>query len=188
VGCGTRAAVTSVAIDNEAGAGAATEYLLSLGHRTVYHVAGPSSCLDAVERVDGWRKALREAGAPEPPALAGDWSSASGYALGCRLATDPDLTAIFCGNDTMALGVIRALVERGFRVPGDVSVVGFDDVPEAGYYLPPLTTVRQDFGEVGRQALSALVDRMSGAIPPGPRIRVAPELIVRASAASPRNR
>jgi len=188
VGCGTRAAVTSVAIDNEAGAAAATEYLLSLGHRTVYHVAGPSSCLDAAERVDGWRKALRAAGAPEPAELAGDWSSASGYALGCQLATDPDLTAVFCGNDTMALGVIRALVERGFRVPGDVSVVGFDDVPEAGYYLPPLTTVRQDFGEVGRQALSALVDRMSGAIPPGPRIRVAPELIVRASAASPRNR
>jgi len=188
VGCGTRAAVTSVAIDNEAGAGAATEYLLSLGHRTVYHVAGPSSNLDAVERVDGWRKALREAGAPEPPVLAGDWSSASGYALGRQLATAPDLTAIFCGNDPMALGVMRALTERGFGVPGDVSVVGFDDVPEAGFYLPPLTTVRQDFGEVGRQALSALVDRMSGAIPPGPRIRVAPELIVRASAGSPRNR
>jgi len=188
VGCGTRAAVTSVAIDNAAGAAAATEYLLSLGHRTVYHAAGPSSCLDAVERVDGWRKALREAGAPEPPVLAGDWSSASGYQIGCQLATDPDLTAILCGNDPMALGVMRALTERGFRVPDDVSVVGFDDVPEAGYYLPPLTTVRQDFGEVGRQALSALVDRMSGAIPPGPRIRVAPELIVRASAASPRNR
>jgi len=189
VGCGTRAAVTSVAIDNAAGAAAATEYLLSLGHRTVYHAAGPSSCLDAVERVDGWRKALREAGAPEPPVLAGDWSSASGYELGCQLVgTDPELTAIFCGNDPMALGVMRALTERGFRVPGDISVVGFDDVPEAGYYLPPLTTVRQDFGEVGRQALRALVDRMSGVIPPGPRIRVAPELIVRASAASPRNR
>jgi DNA-binding LacI/PurR family transcriptional regulator len=187
VGCGTRAAVTSVAIDNAAGAAAATRYLLSLGHRAVYHVAGPSSCLDAAERVDGWRQALREAGAPEPPVLAGDWSSASGYELGCQLANDPELTAIFCGNDTMALGVMRALAERRLRVPGDVSVVGFDDVPEAGYYLPPLTTVRQDFGEVGRQALSALVDRMSGAIPPGPRIRVAPELIVRASAAPPRN-
>jgi len=188
VGCGTRAAVTSVAIDNAAGAAAATRYLLSLGHRAVYHVAGPSSCLDAAERVDGWRQALREAGAPAPSVLAGDWSSASGYELGCQLANDPELTAIFCGNDTMALGVMRALAERRLRVPDDVSVVGFDDVPEAGYYLPPLTTVRQDFGEVGRQALSALVDRMSGAIPPGPRIRVAPELIVRASAAPPRNR
>jgi len=188
VGCGTRAAVTSVAIDNAAGAATATRYLLSLGHRTVYHVAGQASCLDAQERIDGWRQALREAGVPEPAVLGGDWSSASGYEMGCRLAANPDVTAIFCGNDPMALGVMRALAERGLRVPDDVSIVGFDDVPEAGYYLPPLTTVRQDFGEVGRQALSALVDRMSGAIPAGPRIRVAPELIVRASAAGPRQR
>jgi len=188
VGCGTRASVTSVAIDNAAGASAATSYLLGLGHQTVYHVAGQASCLDAQERIDGWRQALREAGAPEPAVLAGDWSSASGYELGCQLATDPKVTAIFCGNDPMALGLMRALAERGLRVPDDVSIVGFDDVPEAGYYLPPLTTVRQDFGEVGKQALAALVDRMSGAIPAGPRVRVAPELIVRASAVEPRNR
>jgi DNA-binding LacI/PurR family transcriptional regulator len=170
VGCGTRASVTSVAIDNAAGAAAATRHLLSLGHRTVYHVAGPRSCLDAKERVDGWRQALRDAGAPEPAVLA---------------VGEPGLTAVFCGNDTMALGVIRALVERGLRVPGDVSVIGFDDVPEAGYYLPPLTTVRQDFSVLGRQALSTLIDRMSGAIPAGRRVRVAPELIIRASAADP---
>ena len=169
-----------------AGAAAATRYLLGLGHQAVYHVAGPSSCLDAKERLDGWRQAIREAGAPEPAVLAGDWSAASGYELGGQLAAEPGLTAIFCGNDTMALGVMRALVERGLRVPDDVSIVGFDDVPEAGFYLPPLTTVRQDFGEVGRQALSTLVDRMTGAIPAGPRVRVAPQLIVRASAASPR--
>jgi DNA-binding LacI/PurR family transcriptional regulator len=149
-------------------------------------VAGPSSCLDAAERVDGWRQALAEAGAPEPAVLEGDWSASSGYELGGQLARDPGLTAVFCGNDTMALGVMRALAEKGFRVPEDVSIVGFDDVPEAGYYLPPLTTVRQDFGEVGRLALRTLVDRMSGAIPAGPRVRVAPELIVRASAAAPR--
>jgi len=185
VGCGTRASVTSVAIDNAAGAAAATRYLLGLGHKTVYHLAGPLSCLDAKERVDGWRQALREAGADEPAVLAGDWSASSGYELGGQLAADSGLTAVFCGNDTMALGVIRALTERGLRVPGDVSVVGFDDVPEAGYYLPPLSTVRQDFGELGRRALSTLIDRMSGAIPAGRRVRVAPELIVRASAAPP---
>jgi DNA-binding LacI/PurR family transcriptional regulator len=169
VGCGTRASVTSVAIDNMAGAAAATRYLFSLGHQAVYHVAGPSSCLDAKERVDGWRQATREAGAPEPAVLVGDWSAASGYELGGRLAAEPGLTAIFCGNDTRALGVMRALAERGLRVPDDVSIVGFDDVPEAGFYLPPLTTVRQ-----------------TGAIPAGPRVRVAPQLIVRASAAGPR--
>jgi DNA-binding LacI/PurR family transcriptional regulator len=185
VGCGTRASVTSVAIDNVAGAAAATRYLLSLGHRSVFHVAGPANCLDARERAEGWRQALRETGAAEPALLVGDWSASSGYRLGTQLADDPGLTAVFCGNDTMALGVIRALAERGLRVPEDVSIIGFDDVPEAGYYRPPLTTVRQDFGEVGRQALSTLVDRMSGAIPAGPRVRVAPELIVRASAAAP---
>jgi len=158
VGCGTRASVTSVAIDNAAGAAEATRHLLSLGHQTVYHVAGPLSCLDAKERVDGWRQALREAGAAEPAVLAGDWSASSGYELGGQLAADE---------------------------PGLVSVTGFDDVPEAGYYLPPLTTVRQDFGVLGRQALSTLADRMSGAIPAGRRVRVAPQLIVRASAAGP---
>ena len=185
VGCGTRAPVTSVAIDNRVGATAATRHLLSLGHQTVYHLAGPASCLDAEERVDGWREAMREASAPQPAVLAGDWSASSGYELGGQLAAKAGLTAIFCGNDTMALGVIRALAERGLRVPEDVSIVGFDDVPEAGFFLPPLTTVRQDFGEVGRQALSTLVDRMCGAIPAGRRVRVAPELIVRASAAGP---
>jgi DNA-binding LacI/PurR family transcriptional regulator len=188
VGCGTRAAVTSVAIDNAEGAAAATRYLLGLGHKTVHHVAGQASCLDAAERIDGWRQALRDAGAPEPAVLAGDWSAASGYETGCQLAVDPAVTAIFCGNDPMALGVMRALAEHGLRVPDDISIVGFDDIPEAGYYLPPLTTVRQDFGEVGRQALNALIDRMSGATPAGPRVRVAPELIVRASAARPRPR
>ena len=185
VGCGTRAAVTSVAIDNAAGAATATRYLLSLGHETVYHVAGPVSCLDAQERIDGWRQVLVDAGVRQPGVLVGDWSASSGYEMGCRLASEPGVTAVFCGNDTMALGVMRALAERGLRVPGDVSIVGFDDVPEAGYYLPPLTTMRQDFGEVGRRALSTLIDRMSGAIAAGLRVRVAPELIVRASAAPP---
>jgi len=185
VGCGTRASVTSVAIDNTAGAASATRYLLGLGHRTVYHVAGPLVALDAKERVEGWRQALREADAPEPGVLAGDWSASSGYELGDQLAAEPGLNAIFCANDTMALGVMRALAEGGLRVPEDVSIVGFDDVPEAGFYRPPLTTVRQDFGEVGRLALRTLVDRMSGAIPAGLRVRVAPELVVRASAAGP---
>jgi DNA-binding LacI/PurR family transcriptional regulator len=88
----------------------------------------------------------------------------------------------------MALGVMRALAERGLRVPADVSVVGFDDVPEAGYYLPPLTTVRQDFGEVGRKALNTLIERMPGAIAAGLRVRVDPEMIVRTSAAGPPHR
>jgi DNA-binding LacI/PurR family transcriptional regulator len=182
LGCGTRTTLASVAIDNVAGAASATRYLLDLGHPTVHHVAGPGSWLDAAERVDGWRSALHEAGVPEPVVLTGDWSARSGYELGQQLAESAEISAVFCGNDTMALGVMRALTEAGRRVPEDVSVVGFDDVPEAGYFLPPLTTVRQDFGEVGRRALGALRERMTGIGDPAPRIRIAPELIVRSSA------
>jgi DNA-binding LacI/PurR family transcriptional regulator len=186
LGCGTHASTTSVAVDNAAGAATATRYLLGLGHKTVHHIAGPSANLDAQERTDGWRRALRAAGAPEPRVHAGDWSAASGYQLGLQLADEPDVTAVLCGNDTMALGALRALTERGLRVPTDVSLVGFDDIPEASYYTPPLTTVRQDFGEVGRQALSVLLDRMSGPSAAGTRVRVATELVVRNSAAPPR--
>ena len=188
LGCGTHASITSVAVDNEEGAATATRYLLGLGHATVHHIAGPAANLDAEERVSGWRQALREAGAPVPPVLAGDWSAASGYKLGCQLAGEAGLSAIFCGNDTMALGVLRALTEHGLRVPADVSVVGFDDIPDASYYMPPLTTVRQDFGEVGRQALSALLERMSGASAAGLWVRVTTALIERQSAAPPRGR
>lgn len=181
VGCGTGAPLASVAIDNAAGAARATSYLLELGHANVQHVAGPGSWLDARERVGGWRRALRAAGVTPPALLTGDWSARSGYEIGHKLAALPSMTAVFCANDAMALGVIRALAEHGRAVPDDVSVVGFDDVPEAGYYLPPLTTVRQDFGEVGRRAVAALVSRMSDG-DAVVRQRVAPELVVRSSA------
>lgn len=182
VGCGTRAPLTSVAVDNAAGAARATQYLLDLGHQTVHHVGGPGSWLDARERTDGWQQALRAAGAAEPEVLAGDWSSRSGYEIGHQLAPMPDVSAVFCANDHMALGLLRALAERGRRVPEDVSVVGFDDIPEAGYFLPPLTTVRQDFGELGRRALRLLVDTISGHDSAGSRLPVVPELVVRSSA------
>jgi DNA-binding LacI/PurR family transcriptional regulator len=186
VGCGTRAPVDSVAIDNMAGAFRATQYLLDLGHGTVHYVGGPDSTLDARERAEGWARALRTAGEPEPEIVRGDWSARSGYEIGHRLAAMPEATAVFCANDQMALGVLRALAEQGRAVPSDVSVVGFDDIPESAFFLPPLTTVRQDFGELGRQALRLLVDRICGRPAPGARLPVAPELIVRASAARPR--
>jgi DNA-binding LacI/PurR family transcriptional regulator len=188
VGCGTRAPLPSVAIDNLAGAAHATRHLLDLGHETVHHVAGPRSWLDAQERVDGWRQALGTAGAPEPELLRGDWSARSGYEIGHRLAAMPEATAVLCGNDSMALGVLRALAEQGREVPADVSVVGFDDVPEAAFSLPPLTTVRQDLGELGRRALHLLMDRICGEPRMHPRLPIAPELIVRASSGPVRGR
>ena len=96
------------------------------------------------------------------------------------------MTAIFVANDQMALGVLRALHEAGRHVPGDVSVVGFDDVPEAAYFLPPLTTVRQDFDEMGRRSLRLLLETMEPSGDTTPHLEVTPELIVRSSTASPR--
>jgi len=187
VGCGTRAPLDSVAIDNIAGAFQATRYLLDLGHTTVRYVGGPDSTLDARERAEGWARALRETGGATAPEIArGDWSARSGYEIGHQLAAMPEVTAVFCANDQMALGLLRALGEHGRQVPADVSVVGFDDIPESAYFLPPLTTVRQDFEELGKQALRLLVDRMCGRPGPGARLPVAPELIVRSSAGRPR--
>jgi DNA-binding LacI/PurR family transcriptional regulator len=186
VGCGTHAPLASVAIDNTSGALDATRHLLDLGHRTVHHLGGPASWLDAQERVDGWRQALQAAGAPVLPPVYGDWSARSGYELGHQLAQQRDMTAVFCGNDQMALGLLRALAERGIRVPGDISVVGFDDIPEAAFFPPPLTTVRQDIGKLARQALRRIVDEINGEQHPGADLPIAPDLIVRASAARPR--
>ncbi|TDD18245.1 LacI family DNA-binding transcriptional regulator [Nonomuraea diastatica] len=167
-------------VDQRAGAVRVTRHLLSLGHRTVWHVAGPPDWLDANGRIEGWRGVLEQAGRPVPDVLRGDWSSRSGYRLGRGLAQEPELTAVFVANDQMALGVLRALREAGRRVPEDVSVAGFDDIPESAYYWPPLTTVRQDFGEVGRLAFHMLLDRMAGADLDGRRL-VEPELVVRES-------
>ena len=172
-----------MAIDNRAGAARATQHLLDLGHETVHHLAGPVTWLDAEERVDGWRETLRAAGAPEPDVVTGDWSARSGYEAGHRLASMPEVTAVLCGNDQMALGLLRALAERDRRVPDDVSVVGFDDIPEAAYFLPPLTTVRQDFGELGRRAVHLLMDRIADEQSADSPLPISPELIVRASAA-----
>jgi len=186
--CGIDAPLPAVTIDNQAGAARATQYLLDLGHRTVHNLAGPASWLDSQERITGWQRTLVAAGAPVPELVHGDWSARSGFEMGHRLAALPEVTAVLCANDQMALGLLRALAEHGRSVPGDVSVVGFDDIPEAAYFTPPLTTVRQDFGELGRRAMHLLMDRISG---PGrfvPALPIIPDLVVRASAAPPKRR
>jgi len=184
--CGVKARLPSVAIDNQAGAARATQYLLDLGHATVHHLSGPLSWYDAQDRATGWRATLEAAGAPVPALVTGDWSARSGYEVGLRLAATAEVTAVFCGNDQMALGLLRALAEHGRRVPADVSVVGFDDIPEAAFFPPPLTTVRQDFGELGRRAVHLLMERIRGTDGFAPSLPIMPDLIVRASAAPPR--
>jgi DNA-binding LacI/PurR family transcriptional regulator len=180
--------VPLVAVDQFAGAVNATQLLLDLGHETVWHVSGPREFLEAQQRVDGWRATLEAAGARVPPVLVGDWSPASGYSVGLQLAGDLEVTAIFVANDQMALGVLRALHERGREIPREVSVVGFDDIPEAQYFTPPLTTVRQDFGEMGRSSLRLLLELMQETGQPPQRVTIAPELVVRRSTAPPLRR
>ncbi|WP_231921011.1 LacI family DNA-binding transcriptional regulator [Micromonospora narathiwatensis] len=176
----------SVSVDQVAGARLAVEHLLELGHETVWHIAGPRDWLEARDRIDGWRLALETAGRRVPPVITGDWSPRAGYEIGQSLVDRPEISAIFCANDHQALGLLRALHQRGVRVPDDVSVVGFDDIPEAAYFSPPLTTIRQDFDEVGRRCVAALLellaaDPSSGRTKPPP---VQPTLVVRDSSGS----
>jgi DNA-binding LacI/PurR family transcriptional regulator len=180
VGAAESAPVPVVTVDQRDGARRATEHLLALGHRTVWHIAGPEDWLEARARERGWRETLASHGIDAPRVLRGDWSPRSGYEAGRALATESGVTAVFVANDQMALGMLRAFAEAGLAVPKDVHVVGFDDVPEAAYFSPPLTTVRQDFTEVGRQAFELLLARLGDEDSPH-RHLITPELVVRES-------
>ena len=179
-------ATAGVTVDQAAGARAATQHLLDAGHRTVWHVSGPADWFDSAGRVAGWEATLRDAGAEVPPVLPADWSAASGYRVGQTLARIPEVTAVFAANDHLALGILRALHERGLRVPDDISVVGFDDVPEAGYFIPPLTTVRPDFHAVAERALTLLLLQIEAGSPSAELHTLAPALVQRGSVARPR--
>ncbi len=185
-------AIPGVSVDQHLGARLVTEHLLAAGHETVWHVAGPQDWLEAEARMAGWRASLRDAGAPAPPPLPGDWSPLSGYRAGQELAGRVKhgahrVTAVFVANDQMALGVLRALREAGVRVPEDVAVAGFDDIPEAEFFTPPLTTVRQDFAELGRASIRLLLDRIEGTgANSSPHVMIEPKLIVRGSTTADR--
>jgi len=170
-----------VAVDQLAGATAATRHLLELGHETVWHVTGPPNFIESQQRLQGWRATLEAAGAEAPEPLIGDWSPRAGYDLGKQLSRDPAVTAVFVANDQMALGLLRAVHEAGRGVPGEISVVGFDDIPEAAYFQPPLTTIRQDFIEVGRRSLTLLLRTIEAGRGASEESLVPPELVVRAS-------
>ncbi|MFG3028242.1 LacI family DNA-binding transcriptional regulator [Streptomyces sp. NPDC048253] len=165
---------------------AVTEHLLELGHPTVHHLAGPRRWFAARDRLEGWRATLAAHGRREPPVIMGDWSPASGYAAGRRLADDDSVTAVFAANDDMAIGLIRALLEAGRRVPEDISVVGLDDVPVAAYVSPPLTTVRQPFEATAQDGLKRLVHAIENPdADPIPEQDPPVDLVVRASTAPP---
>ncbi|BCL32889.1 LacI family DNA-binding transcriptional regulator [Streptomyces aurantiacus] len=179
---------TVVDTDQAGGSRDAVRYLLGLGHDTVWHLAGPEESFAAQRRAGAWRAELTGAGRPTPPLVRGDWSAESGYRAGLELAELPECTAVFAANDQMALGLLRALHERGRYVPEDVSVIGFDDIPEAGSFLPPLTTVHQDFAEVGRRCVEGVLRQMDQDTPEHGTTLVPTRLVVRDSTGAPRSR
>jgi DNA-binding LacI/PurR family transcriptional regulator len=179
--------------DDRAAAAEATRYLLDLGHDTVHHVAIPSSTSPVGQRARGWQDALRAAGRPVPEPAEAGWSPRCGYQAALKLLADPladpCVTAILCGNDDLALGVLRAARELGRAVPQSLSVVGFDDAPQSAYLAPALTTVRLDFTGLGR-ACFGLLRRLlepegDWAQAPAPATWEQPRLIVRESSGPP---
>ncbi|MDS1269678.1 LacI family DNA-binding transcriptional regulator [Lipingzhangella sp. LS1_29] len=181
---------TVVCVDQAGGAAAATRHLLEMGHTTVWHIAGPADWLEAEGRVAGWRTALAERGVTPPPLLRGDWSPRSGYHAARQLVERgiDQVSAVFVGNDQMALGVLRAFDEAKIDVPEDVSLVGFDDVPEAAYFSPPLTTVWQDFSAVGRRSIQLLLDHLAASEPNAQQVTVPTQLVQRSSVGVPHPR
>ena len=172
----------TASVDQELGARLATRHLLELGHSDIAHLSGPRDWLDAAARRRGWEDELRRAGLPVPAVLEGDWTAQSGVAAGQQWLAEGPPAAVFTGNDLMALGLVHAFAEAGLQVPGDVSVVGFDDVEGAAHYLPPLTTVRQDLLALGDSCVQLLLDALAGhELTAG--VVLAPQLVERRSTA-----
>jgi DNA-binding LacI/PurR family transcriptional regulator len=174
------AGVDTVGIDNFAGARLATDHLIELGHKSILHIAGPTDSIEATARLEGYSESMKAAGL-KPNVIRGDWSSETGFRLGVDLNLELEkITAIFTANDHLALGLMKAFRLRKIEMPGQVSIVGFDDMPEAPYFEPPLTTVIQEFDLIGEAAMSLLISRISGV--KGPKtIPTVPQLVVRES-------
>ncbi|CAH0240066.1 Lactose operon repressor [Microbacterium oxydans] len=174
---------TGLSVDQAAGARLAVAALADAGHTRIAHLAGPVDWLEAESRAVGYAAELAARGLAPGPVIAGDWSAGSGHAA-VDAVRRSGATAVFAANDQMALGLLSALHEVGLAVPGDVSVVGFDDTPDAAYYWPALTTVRQDFEELARRAVAVVIGAADGAA--SALAPVAPVLVARASVAPPR--
>ncbi len=177
-----------LSVDQVGGARLAVRHLVELGHERIAHLAGPLDWIEARARVAGFEAELAASELGAGTVLEGDWTADAGYRLGRELLSvrrEDAPTAVFAANDQLALGVLHAASQLGLRVPHDLSVVGFDDMPEAAHFQPPLTTVRQDFTEIGRRAMARLVSALGGEDAPADAL-ILPELIVRESTAPPR--
>jgi DNA-binding LacI/PurR family transcriptional regulator len=171
--------------DQELGARLATQHLIDLGHTEIAHLAGSMDWFDGRVRKRGWEGALRDAGLSPGLCLEGDWSPTWAYQTGLRMVRDGTVPqAIFAASDHTALGLIRAFSESGVRVPEDVSVVGYDDVEGSDFFLPPLTTVRQDFAALALASIDVLLGAIEGR--EVDRAPSAPTLVARKSAVAAR--
>ena len=192
--------VPTMGLDQNHGARVAVEHLVALGHRRVDHVAGPVDWPQARARLAGWREATAAAGLVAPAPAPGSWTPTAGYRWALAHAADPDVTAVVAANDQLAFGILRACWETGVRVPEQLSVVGFDDSPEAAWSVPALTSVRQDFDALGGAALELLLPSLRDgapaqrspagaaggrATPTDPPVVPLPDLVVRESTGPP---
>lgn len=173
----------TTSVDQELGASLAVRHLIDLGHTAIAHLAGPLDWLDAAARHRSWEAELQRCGLEQPDLVEGDWTADFAFDV-ARAGRMPRCSAVFAANDQMALGLIHGFAERGIRVPEDVSVVGFDDLPEAKHFLPPLTTVRQDFRALGERSVDVLLGALEGRQSEH-RTMIEPELVVRASTCAP---
>ena len=182
VGCPIGEKVSGVFADNEVGGYLATKHLISLGHTKIGCITGPLGAASAKNRLFGHIRALQEAGLPFDRSLVreGDFHTDSGFVMGEQLL-NKGVTAVFAGNDMMAYGVYRAAGKMGLKVPDDLSIVGFDDLKFSEIVEPPLTTVRQNSREMGRNAVDKIVAMINGK--EEPVFTMQPELIVRKSTA-----
>ena len=174
----------SISLDNFAGSRIATEHLIGLGHKNIIHISGPATWQDAEPRVRGYESAMISAGL-SPKVISADWLIETGYKIGLELDLDATkTTAIVAANDHLALGLMKAFKERSIAVPDRVSIVGFDDIPEAPFLDPALTTLRPDFEQLGKLAVGLILGSVSQSEAVDNQT-LYPELILRNSTASP---
>jgi len=175
----------TLSVDQQLGTSLVVDHLAQLGHRDILHLSGPLDWLDARSRERAFHVRSREWKLRERPIVVGDWTADFAYDYAMGLKRRPEYTAVFAANDEMALGLVHGFTQRGVDVPGELSIVGFDSIPLSAHFLPPLTTVRQDFHAVGARALEILVAAAEGREVPQ-RTKLPVELVVRASTGVPR--
>lgn len=172
-------------VDQVLGTNLLVDHLVELGHRDILHIAGPLDWSDAQIRARAFHARMRKLGLPHRPHVLGDWTADTGYAFASSLEAMPEYTAIFAANDDLALGVMHGLHDCGIDVPGDVSVVGFDDLPTSRHLRPPLTTVEQDFTALGVKALEVLRAALETEVSTR-HVKIPSRLVLRESTAAPR--